>query len=80
MEAYPYTTTNVNGAKPSAPSLDNIIIQEPNIEIPKTLHEGSIINSEEDHIDNKDNSYEYLILNPKYYKKGMLSDKGKGIL
>lgn len=80
MKAYHESTTDINDVEPSMPLLDSITISYPNFDISKTLIEGSFIHSKEDHMDNKDEDYEYLILKPKYYKKGMLSNKGKGIL
>lgn len=55
-------------------------ILEDHIEILEISHENNIVHSKDDHTNNEDEYYEYLILNSKYYKKDMLSNKGKVIL
>lgn len=80
MYTYEHIITSMIEGYPTAPPLKDMVILEGNVEVLEPLNNDDAIHVEDDQTYTKDEDYKYLILNPKYYKKGTLFDKGKGIL
>lgn len=67
--SYEDTIVGIIEEDSTIPPLKNMIVHEANMEIPIPSHDDNATHIEDNQMDNEDEYYDYLILNPKYYKK-----------